>query len=221
MEKMPYQELPTTTVRTTVRESRAGVHATSDWQRALPVLAGGCVTLRELRADDAPSLLAMLSTEEVTRLHFATANDTRWIRAIHCVDAPERAAGNYVCFGIVPRGMHVAVGLIQVRKLEPAVHQRGVGIHSGIRFLGDRSLHRGCGAGCRLRFRSYRRASARGARDSQKRPRKRSVEKAGRHSGGHPAASFLRDGEYLDQVLWTIVDDEWRRSRPAHVPRVH
>ena len=24
--------------------------------------------------------------------------------------------------------------------------------------------------------------------------------------------SFLRNGEYLDQALWTILDEDWRRS---------
>jgi hypothetical protein len=27
--------------------------------------------------------------------------------------------------------------------------------------------------------------------------------------------SFLRNGEYLDQVLWTILDDDWRYNRAA------
>ena len=25
--------------------------------------------------------------------------------------------------------------------------------------------------------------------------------------------SFLRDGEYLDQILWTILAEDWRRAR--------
>ena len=33
--------------------------------------------------------------------------------------------------------------------------------------------------------------------------------------------SFLRNGEYLDQTLWTILDEDWRRSNIVWSPRVH
>ena len=39
----------------------------TDWRETLPVLTGQNVTLRELRLSDAPTLLAMLETEEVER----------------------------------------------------------------------------------------------------------------------------------------------------------
>ena len=39
----------------------------SDWRQQLPVLTGSGITLRELRMSDAPALLALLTTEEVTR----------------------------------------------------------------------------------------------------------------------------------------------------------
>ena len=39
----------------------------SDWRQQLPVLMGEGITLRELRMGDAPALLTLLTTEEVTR----------------------------------------------------------------------------------------------------------------------------------------------------------
>jgi len=33
--------------------------------------------------------------------------------------------------------------------------------------------------------------------------------------------SFLRDGEYLDQILWTLLDDDWRRARSTWRPTIH
>jgi RimJ/RimL family protein N-acetyltransferase len=33
--------------------------------------------------------------------------------------------------------------------------------------------------------------------------------------------SFLRDGEYLDQILWTILDDDWRRNRSSWRQTIH
>src|SRR5258708_21383466 len=63
MEKMPYRiELDTVMVRPSIGEV---LH--SDWQQGLPTLRGQKVVLRELRASDAASLFALLTTEEVSR----------------------------------------------------------------------------------------------------------------------------------------------------------
>src|SRR6266850_47532 len=66
MEKMPYSE--TSVLETHIMpEMRTTEVASSDWRQQLPVLAGQQVRLRELRVTDAPSLFAMLTTEEVSR----------------------------------------------------------------------------------------------------------------------------------------------------------
>jgi len=33
--------------------------------------------------------------------------------------------------------------------------------------------------------------------------------------------SFLRNGEYLDQTLWTILDEDWRSAKTFAGTRVH
>jgi len=53
----------------------------SDWQQGLPTLRGHQVVLRELRASDATSLHALLTTEEVSRFILAAADDGRRVRA--------------------------------------------------------------------------------------------------------------------------------------------
>ncbi len=67
MEKMPYQSaLEVETVVTTVPSVR-GETRPGDWRAGLPELTGTLVTLRELRLEDAPSLFAAVTSEEVTR----------------------------------------------------------------------------------------------------------------------------------------------------------
>lgn len=61
---------------------------TSDWQAALPVLGGNRVTLRDLQLSDAPSLLAMLTTEEVARFISPPPTTGGGVRAIHPMGAP-------------------------------------------------------------------------------------------------------------------------------------
>src|SRR5438477_2582190 len=112
MEKMPYQpgaEVPMS------RDRIASI--ATDWQRALPVLAAGRVVLRELRADDAPSLCALLTTEEVSRFISPPPTTVEGFERFIAWTHRQRAAGQYVCFAVVPRGSNVAVGLFQVRSL--------------------------------------------------------------------------------------------------------
>ena len=65
MEKMPYRDA--LVGREPVLNPTTTSTITSDWRKSLPVLTGSMVTLRPLRLSDAASLLAMLSTEEVSR----------------------------------------------------------------------------------------------------------------------------------------------------------
>ena len=69
MEKMPYrQELDLhVSLQASVAQPEVGNAISTDWREGLPVLSGKRVTLRELRASDAPSLFALLTTEEVSR----------------------------------------------------------------------------------------------------------------------------------------------------------
>src|SRR5688500_6096619 len=76
MEKMPFQPelakavtLTTPAMHTTVEAVSllSPAVTTSDWRQRVPILASSRVTLRELRPEDAQSLFAMLSTEEVAR----------------------------------------------------------------------------------------------------------------------------------------------------------
>ena len=91
---------------------------TSDWKAGLPVLAGSTFTLRELRLEDAPSLLAMLTTEEVSRFISPPPTTVEGFERFIMWAQRERQAGNYACFAVVPDGMTTAVGIFQVRSLE-------------------------------------------------------------------------------------------------------
>src|SRR5262249_48823843 len=89
-----------------------------DWWRALPELRDAEVMLREVRSDDAPSLLAHLNQPPVLR-YVAPCPATiagfqhfiRWARR-------ERRRGMLACFGLVPNGEKRAVGVLQVWPIE-------------------------------------------------------------------------------------------------------
>src|SRR5437868_14217572 len=118
MEKMPFREAQTVTdLEAVMARARTSSATTSDWRRALPVLTGSMVTLRELRLSDAPSLLTMLSTEEVARFISPPPTTVEGFERFIAWTHRQRAEGLYVCFAVVPAGSDVAVGLFQVRTL--------------------------------------------------------------------------------------------------------
>jgi RimJ/RimL family protein N-acetyltransferase len=89
METMPYQtELDTIAVQP-VSAQVVG----TDWQRGLPVLTGQQVVLRELRASDAPSLFALLTTEEVARFISPPPTTVEGFAGFIGWTARQRAAG--------------------------------------------------------------------------------------------------------------------------------
>lgn len=110
MEVMPYQHGVDVVGPTTWTAAPP-----TGWRARLPVLKGTGVTLRELRAGDAASLYACLTTEQVARFISPPPTSAEafedFIRWSHI----RRAEGKYVCFGIVPEGSDVAVGIFQIQ----------------------------------------------------------------------------------------------------------
>jgi hypothetical protein len=139
MEKMPYrQELDVHFPQRTIDPVITTI--TTDWRQALPVLTGSQVTLRQLRASDAPSLCALLTTEEVSRSS-AAADDGRRLRAVHCLDAAA-AAGGRVCLLRGDRRQHGHRDWnLQLRELEPGSAPRNGDSRSGQR-IGARECSR-------------------------------------------------------------------------------
>src|SRR5687767_4157288 len=136
MEKMPYRD---TEVLADMKAAMAGAGAiatTSDWRQALPVLTGSMVTLRELRLSDAPSLLQMLSTEEVSRFISPPPTTVGGFERFIAWTQQERRAGRYICFGVVPAGSEHAIGVIQIRQLGVSMDVVEWGFAIGSEFWG-------------------------------------------------------------------------------------
>jgi ribosomal-protein-alanine N-acetyltransferase len=193
--------------------SSSGAAIASDWREGLPVLRGKGITLRELRVSDAASLLALLTTEEVTR--FISPPPTtiegfeRFIRwAQH-----EREAGHYICFAVVPDGYDTAVGLFQVRQLDPMFGTAEWGFAIGCEFWGSGLFTKGAELVIEFSFevvgvhRLEARAAVQNARGNG------ALRKIGAVQEGILRQSFLRGGKHHDQSLWAIVDEDWYRSK--------
>jgi RimJ/RimL family protein N-acetyltransferase len=192
---------------------------TSDWRKRMPVLTGSMVTLREPRLADAAALMATLSTEEVARFISPPPTTVEGFERFISWTHRERAAGNYACFAIVPHGMDTPIGLFQVRALEPGFATAEWGFALGSSFWGTGVFVDGAAMVVSFTFdvlgahRLEARAAVLNGRGNG------ALRKIGAVQECVLRKSFLRDGEHLDQTLWTILDDDWRRDRAPHVER--
>lgn len=194
---------------------------TSNWRASLPVLQAKGVTLRELRLSDAPSLLAFLTTEEVTRFISPPPTTIAGFERFIEWTNRERAAGHYVCFGIVPAGYDQAVGLFQVRQLNPSFQTAEWGFAMGSSFWGTGIFVESARAVIAFTFNTIGSDRLEARSCVQNGRGNGALQKLGASREGVLHKSFLRDGEYHDQVLWSIVVSDWREWMRTDAPVTH
>ena len=220
MEKMPFQpelqEAATMIVTTTATATTTA----TNWRQALPVMAGSNFTLRELRKEDAPSLLAMLTAEEVSRFISPPPTTVEGFERFIAWAQRERMAGNYACFAIVPTGMNTAIGIFQVRSLEPGFGTAEWGFAMASEYWGSGIFVEGARLILDFAFEvigtsrlEARAATANGRGNG-------ALRKLGAVQEGVLRRSFLRNGHFFDQVLWGILAEDWRMQRILQAPAV-
>ena len=193
----------------------------SDWKKGLPTLqANGC-TLRELRVSDAPALLTLLTTEEVTRFISPPPTTLEGFERFIQWTERERQAGRYLCFAVVPDGYDTAVGLFQVRQLDPMFDTAEWGFALASAFWGSGLFTKGAHMVVEFAFdvigvhRLEARAAVQNGRGNS------ALRKIGAVQEGILRKSFLRGGKYLDQALWAILDQDWYRSKAVWGAKVN
>ena len=181
--------------------------------QGLPVLRGEQVMLRELRASDAASLFALLTTEEVARFISPPPTTVEGFERFIAWTLRQRAAGTYACFAVTLHGYDTAIGIFQIREIEPGFGTAEWGFAIGSAFWGTGVFQEGAELVLDFAFetlgvhRLEARAAVLNGRGNG------ALQKIGAVQEGLLRKSFLRNGEYLDQVLYAIIDDDWRESR--------
>lgn len=216
MEKMPYRperdghdvKFP----RPVVCGAAAGT-VSSNWRDSLPLLAGATVTLRELRASDAPSLFALLTSEEVSRFISPPPSSVEGFERFISWTLHQRVAGTYACFAVTVAGYDTAIGIFQVRSLEPGFGTAEWGFALGSAFWGTGLFQQSAALVLDFAFdtlgvhRLEARAAVKNGRGN------RALEKLGAVQECVLRRSFEKNGEYLDQVLYAMLDTDWRGLR--------
>ena len=194
---------------------------TNDWRAVLPPLAGRVISLREPVVRDLGPLVDLLSIADASRFGFEdTVSDVVVQQFIERV-ARDRQAGTAFTYAITLSASRTLVGLIQVRQLEPtfetaewectiAPSSRGTGIFlEAARLVGSFTF-----SSIRTRRLEARVLLQNGRANG-------AVRKLGGVQEGILRRSVRRGHEYLDQVLWSILEEDWGDHWVSTAPRVH
>ena len=197
----------------TARQAARPAAVATDWRGELPSLHAGGVTLRELRLSDAASLQQLLTTAEVSRFISPPPTTVDGFERFIAWAHRERAAGQYVCFAIVPDGSDTAVGLFQIRQLEPSFEVAEWGFALGQPFWGTGVFAASAPAVVDFAIETLgvRRLEARSTVSNGR--GNGALQKIGAVREAILRQSFLKDGQYHDQALWAITADDWRLLR--------
>src|SRR5438270_10917820 len=197
------------------------VVGTPDWRAELPALTGRIVTLREPSAQDLGPVVDLLSLADATR--FGLDDPISELSAQELLErvVRDRAAGLAFTYAITLATSRSLVGLVQVRQLDPAFEaaewectiapsSRGTGIFlEAARLVGSFTF--GTLGTHRLESRVLlQNGRANGA-----------LRKLGAVQEGVLRRSVRRAGDYYDQVLWSLLKEEWGDQWVSTAPRVH
>jgi RimJ/RimL family protein N-acetyltransferase len=197
------------------------VHASPDWRTQLPTLTARLVTLREPTSSDLRPLMDLLLLADASR--FGIDEPVSEVSVQQLLDriARDRAAGVAFTFLVTISSSRVIAGLVQARQIDLswesaewectlAPSWRGTGAFLetarlvGSFAFGTIGVHR---LESRVLLQNGR---ANGA-----------LRKLGAVQEGVLRESVRRGSEYLDQVLWSVLKEDWGEHWVSTAPRVH
>lgn len=214
--------------RTIVEQADRQMHAAlspraalQQWRELAPVLHGRGLMLREPRVSDAAALFAALSSDEVGRFIASPPSTIEGYQQFILWAQEQRISGRAVCFAVVPQETEQAVGLFQIRRVQQDFAVAEWGFILGASFWGDGTFFAAAPLVIDFAFevlgvhRLEARAAVLNGRGNN------ALRKLGAVQEALLRKSLDRSGDYLDQVLWSIVADDWRSLRPVRDLRVH
>jgi RimJ/RimL family protein N-acetyltransferase len=181
------------------------------WTQGVTPLCGDLVTVREVLACDVPTLFELLTDPAVSD-HVSTPPPTIDAFAGFVTWAHhQREAGKGVCFGIVPRGLDAAVGIIQVRALDRTFFSAEWGFALGAAFWGTGVFMEAANlvAGFAFETLGVHRIEARAV--CQNGRGNAVLQKLGAQPEARLEQSFCKGDRQDRQFLWTLREQDWRQ----------
>lgn len=191
------------------------------WRSGLPRLEKDLAALREPRHEDAIDLFQALARADVTRFISPPPSTIEGFERFIAWAHRERAAGSNACLAILSPGTDTAVGLIQIRALEGGFRVAEWGFALAHEMWGTGLFIRSARLALEFAFddlgvhRLEARAAVRNSRGNA------ALRKLGAIQEGVLRQAFFRNGEYMDQVLWSLLAQDWRQAQLHPFPPFH
>ena len=200
---------------------RAAQFAEQDWRQELPILTSRLVALREPAAEDLGSIVNLLAISDASRFGIDEPMTEDAVDAFIAKVRQERTAGVSLTYAVILVATGALVGLVHVRQLDPTFEAaewdmtlmpsvRGTGVFlDAARMVGSfifnsLSTHR---LEARVLVQNGR---ANGA-----------LRKLGAVQEGILRRAVRRGNDYVDQVLWSVLKDDWSDHGASSSSRVH
>jgi RimJ/RimL family protein N-acetyltransferase len=192
-----------------------------NWRVGLPTLSARLVSLREAASYDLSALVDLLSLSDATRFGIDEPLTKLTVQRLLERVVPDRTTGVGFTYVVTLNTSRSVVGLTQVRQLDPAFEAaewectlapsaRGSGVFLETARLVGSFTFESVGAH-RLEARVLlENGRANGA-----------MRKLGAVQEGILRRSMRRHDEYLDQVLWSMLKEEWGDHWLSTAPCVH
>jgi RimJ/RimL family protein N-acetyltransferase len=195
--------------------------ASLEWRSELPMLTARLVTLREPVAADLRPLIDLRSTADSSTFGIDEPSPELAMQQLIDRASRDRAAGTAFTYVITISSTRAVVGLVQARQVDLswesaewectiAPSWRGTGVFlETARLVGSFAF--GTVGVHRLESRvALQNGRANGA-----------LRKIGAVQEGVLRQSVRRGGEYIDQVLWSLLKEDWGAQWMSTAPRVH
>jgi ribosomal-protein-alanine N-acetyltransferase len=163
------------------------------------------IIVRELRKSDAQALFRVSRSPDIAPHAWegpATVDDVarfiEWTRT-------RRAEGKSVCFGVVPRSHSSVAGIFALRSMQPGFFRAEFSFFLDRPFWGTGVFEDAVRLVCDFAFNAVgvHRIEARSEIDNGR--ANGALQKIGASKEGRLRAAFIRDGQPVDQYLWSIV----------------
>ena len=193
----------------------------TNWRQELPSLTGRLVMLREPIAEDVGPLIDLLSIGDASRFGVEEPVGAAAVQTFVERAPRDREAGVAFTYVVLLGASRALIGLLQVRGLDPAFETaewectltpsvRGSGVFIEAARLAGSFVFGSIGA-YRLEARVLlQNGRANGA-----------LRKLGAVQEGILRHSIRRGSDYVDQVLWSVLKDDWSDHWMSTAARVH
>jgi [ribosomal protein S5]-alanine N-acetyltransferase len=183
-----------------------GLASHTDWREGLPLMVTERLMLRELRRGDAPALMRIAHSPDIAPHTWpAPANLDAFEKFIEWA-RQRRADGKYACFAVVPKGRNTLAGIFELRSAQPGFFRAELAFFLDRELWGTGVFYDAARLVCDFAFTAVgvHRIEARSEVDNDR--ANGALAKLGAVREGRLRAAFARDGQIIDQYLWSLVN---------------